>query len=189
MYDAPTQQSYLDAARANVATANNAGAAAKAASEAFSTLNNSDTTKDIVDRLKAKETAIINTVSTLETIRAQIETPSGNNLAARLKAAADKYQKEYTSYTTSKEAADRAAQNYQKIISEVATRDITIDALNEGAIKVTGFENGVYMLSNGMTMKDGKFYQVVTDENGYSYNKPVFSNAAGISQNGLEFVS
>jgi hypothetical protein len=183
----PSQQSFLDAARANVATANNAGAAAKAASDSFSALNDDAKTQDIINRLKAKENSVTQTVALLEGIRAQIETPSGDNIAARLKAASDKYQKEYTNYATSKEAADRAAQNYNKIVAEIATRDLTIDAVNEGAIKVTGFSDGTYTLSNGMTLKDGKFYQMVPDESGNYVNKPVFTNAAGVSQNGLEF--
>jgi hypothetical protein len=183
---APTQQELADAAKAAAATANAAAAAAKAASDSYTALNSAETTQDVINRLKAKEAAVSSAATTLEGIRKQIEAPSGDNLAAQLKAAADKYQKEYTSFAASKDAANRASENYNKIIAEVGARDATIDAINSGAIEVVGTtQDGAYQLSNGMTLKDGKFYE--KDNWGRDLLVPAFTNAAGISQNGLEF--
>ncbi len=178
-FDAPSRESFAAAANESATIANAASANATAASGSYTALSESEQTKDVISRLQAKEKSVTDTVATLTTIKKEIEAPSGDNLAARLKAASDKYQKEYDSYSTSKAAANRASENYTKIVAEIATRDATIDAINSGAIEVTGKgSDGSYQLSNGMTLKDGKFYQ----DDG-----PVFTNAAGISQNGLEF--
>lgn len=178
-YDAPSRESFAAAANQSAAIANAASANAKSAADSYTALSESEQTKDVVSRLQAKEKAVTDTVATLKAIKKEIEVPSGDNLAARLKAASEKYQKEYDSYATSKAAANRASENYTKIVAEIATRDATIDAINSGAIEVVGKgSDGSYQLSNGMTLKDGKFYQ----DDG-----PVFTNAAGISQNGLEF--
>ena len=178
-FDAPSRESFAAAANESAAIANAASANATAASNSYTALSESEQAKDVISRLQAKEKSVTDTVATLSAIKKEIEVPSGDNLAARLKAASEKYQKEYDSYSTSQAAANRASENYTKIVAEIATRDATIDAINSGAIEVVGKgSDGSYQLSNGMTLKDGKFYQ----DDG-----PVFTNAAGISQSGLEF--
>lgn len=178
VYDAPSQSTYLNAANAAAKEVNAAGAAAKAASDSYKTLSEDANTVAVVNKLNTQNNVITTSATTMETIRGNIETPANGNLAEQLKNAADKYQREYNNYATSQEAADRAATNYNKIVTEIATRDLTIDAINDGVIKVTGVQDGTYTLSNGMTMKDGKFYQD---------GQQIYTNAAGVSQNGLEF--
>ncbi len=178
-YDAPTQQSFADAANAAGTKANAAATTADSTSKEAKTLY--DNNKTMLDSLGTDKTAIDKKVADLTVIRKDIEDVSVvGSTAATVKAAADAYQTKYDAWAKTKEAADRSATNYTKALAEVATRDATIDALNTGALKVTSKdEGGNWVLSNGMTVTtQGKFMQD---------GAQVFTNAAGIPQKIMDF--
>lgn len=180
--DAPSQQSFGEAA-------NKAADAANAAAAKYTTTKDAaqklyDDNKTMIDGLATAKTSIDTKVADLQKIRDDIEKPNadGTNLAAKVKAASDEYQTKYDAWAKTKEAADRSAENYTKALAEAATRNATIDALNTGAIKVTSKDaDGNWTLSNNMVLtKDGKFLQD---------GKQAFVNTAGIPQAALDFTA
>ena len=127
-----------------------------------------------LDELKTTSDAINTKKTSLNEIKAAIEVPNGSNLAQTLKNTADAYQTALDNFNAKKTVADTAAVNVDKSLSEVATRDATIDLVNTGAIKITGTNaDGSYALSNGMYLSNGKFFQD---------GQQLFANAAGIDQ-------
>jgi len=179
-FDVATKDSFAAAANSAAAEANKYAALAEEVANKYNELANQDSVKSAVDRMESLKTSINNNSDQLRAIRANIETPQNGNLAERLKVAADRYDQKYNLYKSSEEAKNRAAENYNKIIADVVVRDATIDAINMGAITVSGrTEDGGFQLDNGMVFKDGKFSQ-----NG----QPLFTNAAGLLQNNLELV-
>lgn len=160
----------VDIAKAATTKANELGTQAKDYYEA---------NKSVIDKVETMKTAIEKKAEGLATLKTDLETPNGSNIAQKLKDASEAYQKAYDTLSSKEGVANRAAENYNKIVAEVATRDATIDALNTGAIKVEGVNSdGSYTLSNGMTLKDGKFFQD---------GEQAFTNAGGIEQKDLNF--
>ena len=177
-YDANPSDELADAA-------NEAGRVAKIYEAAYeSTKTEADNLRaanqPMLDGLESAKARIDNNVTAFNNIKAEIETPTGDNLAARLKASSTEYQTKYEAWSKTKDAADRSAENYTKALAEVATRDATIDALNNGAITVTSKDaEGNWTLSNGMTLtSEGKFIQD---------GKQAFTTAAGIPQAAMDF--
>jgi len=176
--NAPGIETFVEAQR-QAALAGNA--AAEKSNDANKTaISLADTLKPIQDKLTPLQATIASKTEAFNAIKADIQTPSGNNLAAQLKTASDAYQTKYSDYAASKTAADKAAENSAKQIAAVATRDATIDSLNSGVLKVTGKDaNGTYTLSNGMMLdSSGKFFQDGT---------PAFGDAAGVPQTKMQF--
>ena len=136
--------------------------------------------KPITDNLDAKAKVVEEKIAEVKSIEKDIATPQGDNLAAKLKAASDKYNQDYEKYTTSQNEANAKAQTFEMAKAEVAVRDATIDAVNNGVIQVTAKNSdGSYTLSNGMTLdSNGKFFQ-----NG----EQVYSTAVGVPQSKLNF--
>lgn len=136
--------------------------------------------KPITDNLDAKAKVVEEKIAEVKSIEKDIATPQGDNLAAKLKAASDKYNQDYEKYTTSQNEANAKAQTFEMAKAEVAVRDATIDAVNNGVIQVTAKNpDGSYTLSNGMTLdSNGKFFQ-----NG----EQVYSTAVGVPQSKLNF--
>lgn len=160
----------VDIAKAATTKANEYGTQAKDYYEA---------NKSVVDKVGEMKTAIEKKAEGLATLKTDLETPNGSNAAQKLKDASDAYQKAYDTLSSKEDVANRTAENYNKMVAEISARDVAIDALNTGAIKVTGVnDDGSYNLSNNMTLKDGKFYQ-----NG----QQLFTNAGGIDQKDLNF--
>jgi hypothetical protein len=177
----PSQESFAVAANAAGAQANNHYTLAQQAADRYKAVAQSEQTNNLLVQLEAIKTEIGQKTATLSTIRQNIETPKDGNLAERLKVAAERYDNKYNLYKSSEEATKRAAENYNRIMAEVVVRDATIDAINEGAITVTGRNaDGSFTLDNGFTVKDGKFFQ---------NNEQLFTNAAGLSQNVLELAT
>ena len=177
----PSMESFAAAANSAAQQANKYGDLAQQAADRYKSISESEQTNRILVNLDAIKTEIQQKSESLATIRKNIETPTGDNLAQRLKVAAERYDNKYNLYKSSEEAAKRATENYNRIMSEVVVRDATIDAINAGAITVTGRNaDGSFTLDNGFTVKDGKFFQ-----NG----EQLFTNAAGLSQNVLELAT
>ena len=180
VYDAPSQQSFAEAANAAATKANAAGEVYTSTKNAADKLVADN--KDMVDGLVASAKTIETNMASLQKIRDDVEKPNadGTNLAAKVKTAADEYQTKYDAWAKTKEAADRSAENYTKALAEAATRNATIDALNTGAIKATGKDaDGNWTLSNGMILtSQGKFMQD---------GQQVFTNTGGIPQAVLDF--
>lgn len=152
--------------------------------------------KPILDSLEAKSAAINDNVEEFNSIKYDIEAPTGGvrneknpyhnffgsadnrNTAQKLKDASDKYQADYETWAAAQSEADKSAENYTKALAEVATRDATIDAVNSGAITATKQDDGDWVLSNGMTLtKDGEFIQEGVQQ---------FTSAVGINQKPLD---
>ena len=139
-----------------------------------------DSNKSMFDRLNGLSSEINQNSDTLKSILKDIQEPSGDNLASKLKNAADQYQKDYDFYKTSEQKAEQAAKDYNQALAELATRDALIDGLNTGAVfPVSIDENGGYVLNNGLTLAaDGRFYEG---------NEQLFTNASGIDQKEIQF--
>jgi len=179
-YDAPSQQSFIDAANAAADKANAAAAKSKEIQDAATKLYNDN--KPMLDSLPIKAADIDKKVADFNAIKSDIETPKDGNLAQRLQDASKEYQNNYDIWAASKSEADKSAEEYTKALAEVATRDATIDAINSGAITATKQDkDGNWVLSNNMTLtKDGKFVQEGVQQ---------FTNAAGINQKPLDLTS
>lgn len=177
-YNAPSQQSFADAANAAATKANAAAETANATGAAANKIYTEN--KDMFDSVAAASKAIDTKMGTLTEIRDAVSSPNGSNLASKLKDAADEYQKKYDAWSKTKDASDATAENYTKALAAVATRDATIDALNTGAITVSSKDaDGNWKLSNGMTLTNqGKFIQD---------GQQLFANAAGIPQKVMDF--
>jgi hypothetical protein len=180
-YNAPSQQSFADAANAAATKANAAADKSKEIQAAATKLYEDN--KPMLDGLGESKISIDKKVADLNVIKKDVEDPSvAGSTAAKLKAASEAYQTKYEAWAKTKDAADRSAENYTKALAAVATRDATIDALNTGAISVTSKDaDGNWILSNGMTLtSQGKFMQD---------GQQVFTNAAGIPQKVMDFTA
>lgn len=180
-YNAPSQQSFAEAANAAATKANAAADKSKEIQAAATKLYEEN--KPMLDGLGESKIAIDKKVADLNVIKKDVEDPSvAGSTAAKLKAASEAYQTKYEAWAKTKDAADRSAENYTKALAAVATRDATIDALNSGAISVTSKDaDGNWILSNGMTLtSQGKFMQD---------GQQVFTNAAGIPQKVMDFTA
>jgi len=173
----PTQDSFYQAAKKDVDLAK--AATAKANEYGTQAKDYYEANKSVIDKVGELKTAIETKATNLATLKTDLETPNGSNVAQRLKDASDAYQKAYDTLSSKEGVANRAAENYSKMVAEISARDVAIDALNTGAIKVTGVnDDGSYTLSNNMTLKDGKFFQD---------GQQLFTNAGGIEQKNLNF--
>jgi len=177
---APTRQSFADAANAAAIKTNAAAATSKTTAEAAQKIY--DDNKVLIDSVKTDSEAISAKVVTFNAIKDEVVTPNGTNLAQKLKDASDVYQTKYDAWAKTKSASDSTAENYVKALAATATRDATIDALNSGAVTVTGKDDdGNWTLSNNMTLTTGgKFIQE---------GEQLFTNAAGIPQKVMDFKS
>jgi hypothetical protein len=158
-YNAPTQQSFADAANDAAKKANAAAETANTTGAAANKIYKDN--KDLFDSVKAASEALTAKNTKLTDLINDVSKPDGSNTAQKLKDAADAYQAKYDAWSKTKDAADATAVNYTKAMAAVATRDATIDALNTGAITVSGKDaDGNWTLSNGMTLtSQGKFIQ------------------------------
>jgi len=176
--NAPVVFDAAKAANMAISTAKTA-AAIKTYIDDYSTKINSNLAviQPRLDELKTTSDAINTKKTSLNEIKAAIEVPNGSNLAQTLKDTSDAYQTALDNFNAKKTVADTAAVNVDKSLSEVATRDATIDLVNTGAIKITGTNaDGSYALSNGMYLSNGKFFQD---------GQQLFANAAGIDQGAI----
>jgi hypothetical protein len=139
-----------------------------------------DSNKPMFDELNRLSSEINQNSETMKLILKDIQEPSGDNLASRLKQSADQYQKDFDIYTTAEQKAEQAAKNYNQAVAELATRDAMIDALNTGALyPVSIDQNGGYVLNNGLTLAtNGRFYEG---------DEQLFRNASGIDQKEIKF--
>lgn len=119
---------------------------------------------DLVNRRDALSTGIENLDSTtgkaLQEARAELE----NDVQTL-----QEYKSQYES----------ASENYDRTIAEATTKNVLIDAINSGVVTGERQEDGSILLSNGMSVKDGQFYQ----EDG----KNAFENADQIEQGQIRF--
>lgn len=139
-----------------------------------------DANKPMFDRLNGLTSEVTQYNDTMKAILKDIQEPSGDNLASKLKASADKYQKDFDVYKTAEQNAEQAAKNYNQALAELATRDALIDGLNTGALyPVSIDQNGGYVLNNGLTLgANGRFYEG---------DEQLFRNASGIDQKEIKF--
>jgi len=175
---APTKDEFLKAANAAADAVNTAITYTNQTGAAAQKIY--DDNKEMFDSVAADSKAIDEKVVKLNAIKSEVEKPDGTNLAQKLKDAADEYQKKYDAWSKTKAASDATAENYTKALAATATRDATIDALNTGAVTVTGKDaNGNWLLSNNMTLTtEGKFIQD---------GQQLFTNSAGIPQKAMDF--
>lgn len=75
-------------------------------------------------------------------------------------------------------AYDEVSQQFTYQLSEVATRDATIDAINQGLISATKIGDNKFAFSNGMVLNNGQFYQ---------NDKLLFSDINDINRRELTF--
>lgn len=119
---------------------------------------------DLVNRKDALSTGIENLDSTtgkaLEQARAELE----NDVKTL-----QEYKSQY----------ENASENYDKTIAEATTKNVLIDSINSGVVTGERQEDGSILLSNGMSVKDGQFYQ----EDG----KNAFANGDQIEQGQIRF--
>lgn len=73
---------------------------------------------------------------------------------------------------------ENASDVYDKAIAEATTKNVLIDSVNSGVITGELQDDGSILLANGMTIKDGQFYQD---------GKNAFANADPIEQGELRF--
>ena len=103
-------------------------------------------------------------------------------IAKTVKQTSDTVQANYDAYQKALADAKAADDKYGQQVADVATREALIDSVNNGVIKTVDNPDapaGSITLENGLVITpDGKYLQ-----NG----KEVFTNAAGIEQNPLDF--
>jgi hypothetical protein len=159
---APVQHSFAVAANDAATKANAAAATANTTGTAAQKIY--DDNKAIFDGVAADSKAIDTKMAKLTEIKDEVETPSGTNLAQKLKDAATEYQSKYTAWTAAKTDADSAAKTYDKALAAVATREATIDALNDGIITPRARTADGWVLSNGMTLSPEGTFLTANDE-------------------------
>ena len=138
-----------------------------------------DKIKPAIDGLNEKAKVIEAKTAEAKAIEKNILVPEGDNLAAKYKEAADKYNTTKSAFETSQTNANAAAEAFEKAKAEVAVLKATTDLVNSGVIQAERNQDGSYTLSNGMTIDtNGKFFQ-----NG----NQLFTNASDVPPPKLEF--
>lgn len=149
----PSSDSLLTEANAAADRANAAVAQADALANQHKTV--SANASQVVDTLKYYETLAANTSNTANSLKQYIE----GDLTNAIKSHETKLNEAYDDFVETEQQVTQLADEYNRQLVEIATRDATIDAVKQGLIPVVGKENGEYKLANGMTLSNGKFYR------------------------------
>lgn len=126
-----------------------------------------DANKGTYDALADKRDAILKGIKNLdETVGKSLET-TRTELESDVKTL-EKYKETY----------EGAKDTYETAVTEATTKNFLIDSVNSGVLKGELQEDGSVLLGNGMSIKDGQFFQD---------GKNVFANADPIEQGQIRF--
>jgi len=126
-----------------------------------------DANKDVYTGLINKRDDIVSRIETLDKTAGSDLTKTRTELENGVKTLADY-----------KDKSDTASKEYDTAIAEATTKNVLIDSVNSGVIQGELQDDGSIVLDNGMTIKDGQFYQD---------GKNAFANADPIEQGQLRF--
>jgi len=126
-----------------------------------------DSNKDVYTDLVSKRDSIVKGIE-------QLDDTTGKALQDTRK----ELENDVKTLAQYKETAEKASENYDKTIAEATTKNFLIDSINSGVIKGERQEDGSIVLDNGMTIKDGQFFQD---------GKNAFQNADQIEQGQIRF--
>lgn len=126
-----------------------------------------DANKDVYTGLINKRDDIVSRIETLDKTAGSDLTKTRTELENGVKTLADY-----------KDKSDTASKEYDTAIAEATTKNVLIDSVNNGVIQGELQDDGSILLDNGMTIKDGQFYQ-----NG----KNAFVSADPIEQGQIRF--
>jgi len=126
-----------------------------------------DANKGTYDALANKRDTILNGIKNLDdTVGKSLET-TRTELESNVKTL-EKYKETY----------EGAKDTYETAVTEATTKNFLIDSVNTGVLKGELQDDGSVLLKNGMSIKDGQFYQD---------GKNVFANADPIEQGQIRF--
>ena len=132
--------------------------------------------KGLYDTLNSTGANLSKTKTSLDTDFASLQDSVGKSMIE----AKNDLDKKLEEYNQAKAAADETNKAYETQIAETATRNIAIDAINQGLAAPTQTNaDGSVTFDNGITVTtDGKFLQD---------GKQIFSTASDVAQNDLRF--
>lgn len=135
--------------------------------------------KDLSQSLIDEQNRLNTEKAKLDQSAADLKNPN-SDVAKPLTEATNNLNKVQADYQTAADVAKAADEKFTQQVAESATKNITIDAINQGVIKpVSTDQNGNVTFDNGMVLSsDGKFTQG---------DKPLFDLTSGIEQNALKF--
>ena len=118
---------------------------------------------------------LVNRRDTLSTDIENLDSTTGK----ALEAARTELENDVKTLQEYKSQYESASENYDRTIAEATTKNVLIDSINSGVVTGERQEDGSILLSNGMSVKDGQFYQ----EDG----KNAFANGDQIEQGQIRF--
>ena len=128
-----------------------------------------DANKGTYEALEDKRDAITASINNLD-----------NTVGKDLTATKTQLDNDVQTLTEYKNTYDQANETYNTTIAEATTKNVLIDSVNSGVIKGELQDDGSILLSNGMSIKDGQFYQD---------GKNAFTNADKIEQGQIRFTN
>lgn len=147
-----------------------------------------DKMETLSDQYKAKSTAYDklfeankSTYTALSDKRTDIETRLNkldDTTGASLQKTRSELENDVKTLSEYREKYENASEAYDTAIAEATTKNVLIDAVNNGTISGELQSDGSILLANGMTIKDGQFYQD---------GKNAFANADPIEQAQIRF--